>query len=138
MDRIVSKQEAQEIAAELKAAAEEILLRHGYDMSMPRTKYGNVFEWKITASPVEAGPNGVNLNSPEAQAFNMYASLYGMDLGLLGGTLDHKGETLTFIGVVPSRRKYPLAFRKADGSTILMTEMAGKLVKAPEQGDADA
>lgn len=130
-DRIVSKQEAQEIAAELKAAAEDIFLKHGYEMSMPRTKYGNAFEWKITASPVDAGPNGVNLNSPEAQAFNLYAEMYGLDPALLGGTLDHKGETFTFLGVVPSRRKYPLAFRKPDGSTILMTEMAGKLIKPP-------
>lgn len=130
-DRLVNRAECQELAEELRAAAEQVFLKHGYALDGSKAKYGSFFEWNVKASPVEMGPNGVNLNSPQAQAFTRWAASFGMTPEQLGGTMEMKGETLTFVGVEPKRRKYPLVFRRPDGSEVLYTEGVAKLVKAP-------
>jgi hypothetical protein len=126
----ISKTKAQAMIDELSPVVKEIMARHGMDPKFA-WKYGDWFEMKMTASAVEEGPNGVNLNSPEAQyfsrfGFTSYALSQVLQLSAPLGTLfTSKGKTYAFAGIAAKRSKYPIVGRNvADGSITFFTEVA--------------
>jgi hypothetical protein len=124
----ISKTKAQAMIDELSPVIKEIMARHGMDPKFA-WKYGDWFEMKMTASAVEEGPNGVNLNSPEAQYFSRFGfTSYSLNDTLrlsapLGTLFTSKGKTYAFAGIAAKRSKYPIVGRNvADGSITFFTE----------------
>lgn len=108
----VAKTTAIAIMDELESEINRVLEKHGLDKAKLKCKYGAHFELKIESATLELGENGVNLQSPEAQ----YYSRFG-HMGLhapLGTKFTHKGTSFVFIGIAPSRRKFPIAVRNLD------------------------
>lgn len=140
---MVSKEQGQKVAQEIKQAVEEILKREGLSLETTKMLYGEWFEFKIKAVSVELGLNGVNLASPEA----IYYTKYGFTAFIpgaiedsqqkltapLGTQIQVKGQTLTFAGIAPQRRKYPIAMLDEAGEMVFTTEaMVARLNNASE------
>lgn len=140
---MVSKEQGQKLAQEIKQAVEEILKREGLSLETTKLGYGEWFEYKIKAVSVELGPNGVNLASPEA----IYYTKYGFTAFIpgaieesqqkltapLGTQIQVKGQTLTFAGIAPQRRKYPIAMLDQAGEMVFVSEaMVARLNNASQ------
>jgi len=128
---MVSKETATQVAQEMKTAMEEILKRHNLDTQQVKWGHGDWFEWKITATAIELGPNGVNLATPEAQYYTKFGfSAYGQAPNFtqteltapLGTEIQVQGQTLYFAGIAPKKRKFPIAVINASGEMMFLTE----------------
>ena len=129
---MVSKETAAQVAQEMKTAMEEILKRHNLDTQQVKWGHGDWFEWKITATAIELGPNGVNLATPEAQYYTKFGfSAYQEGpiqfcktelTAPLGTEIQVQGQTLYFAGIAPKRRKFPIAVINASGEMMFLTE----------------
>lgn len=118
----VSREDAREISEEIKAAVEEILGRHGMEVTKLTTNYGDRYGFKVEASNVVRGEGGVNLESPYAKAYERLHSKYGLNAGLLGKRFVSRGRAYTFSGIATSRSKYPIAaISEDDGNTYFFT-----------------
>jgi hypothetical protein len=118
----VTKQQAQSLTKEIQEAVAAILAKHGLADPKVKTTYGDYYKFTLEASPENIGDNGVNMSSKEAVAYTKFHNAYDLPSGLLGKQIVVKGETVTFIGIATTRKKYPYAFRKSDGQTTLYTE----------------
>jgi hypothetical protein len=125
----VSKAQAEKISQEIKKAVEEILAANGLSAPTIRSKYGEWYEIKITASAVEVGENGVNLASPEATYFTKFgwSSFDGgrpVELTAPLGTkfANSQGE-YAFAGIDPKKKKNPIVARRlSDGAKVFFPE----------------
>lgn len=143
---MVSKEQGQKLAQEIKQAVEEILKREGLSLETTKLGYGEWFEYKIKAVSVELGPNGVNLASPEAiyyTKFGFTAHTYDENAtpawsvqeltAPLGTQIQVKGQTLSFAGIAPQRRKYPIAMLDQAGEMVFISEaMVARLNNASQ------
>jgi hypothetical protein len=108
----VAKTTALAIMNELEGEINRVLEKHGLDKAKLKCKYGAHFELKIESATLELGENGVNLQSPEAQYYTQFGYM-GLHAPL-GTKFTNRGATFVFIGIAPSRRKYPIAVRNLD------------------------
>lgn len=129
----IEKNEALEITNEIKAAINDIFKKHGMDAPQCKTTYGDFYRITIQASPLEAGPGGINLKSQEAQYYTRFGySVYrgAGDTVTLTAPLgtefrSDKGEPYLFAGIAAKRRKFPIvAVHAVTGETILFTDHA--------------
>jgi len=118
----VTKTQAQSLTKEIQEAVAAILAKHGLADPKVKTTYGDYYKFTLEASPENLDENGVNLSSKEAVAYTNFHNAYDLPAGLLGKQIVVKGETITFIGIATTRKKYPYAFRKENGETTLYTE----------------
>lgn len=129
---MVSKETATQVAQEMKTAMEEILKRHNLDSQQVKWGHGDWFEFKITATAIELGPNGVNLATPEAQYYTKFGfsahqtgpiqSAVTELTAPLGTEIQVQGQTLYFAGIAPKRRKFPIAVINASGEMMFLSE----------------
>jgi len=118
----VSKATAQAIIDELGPAINEVLTRHGLEAPKLQWKYGDWLELKATASLLEVGPHGINLQAPEVRYYQEYGYKSYIDRSTpdnpmrpavkleapIGTLFSAKGGTYAFAGISTSRRKYPV------------------------------
>jgi hypothetical protein len=116
----VSKATAQAIIDELGPAINEVLTRHGLEAPKLQWKYGDWLELKATASLLEVGPHGINLQAPEVRYYQEYGYKSYIDdkpgnikpsvklEAPIGTLFSAKGGTYAFAGISTSRRKYPV------------------------------
>jgi len=128
----IEKNKAIDITNEIKAAIDSIFKAHGMDTPQCKTTYGDFYKITIQASPLEAGPGGINLKSQEAQ----YYTRFGFSVYRAGDTVtltaplgtefrNDKGEPYLFAGIAAKRTKYPIvAIHAVTGETILFTDHA--------------
>ncbi len=112
MAHLVPQTEASIITAEIRAAVDAVLDRHGLKAGRMSTRYGDRYEFKIEASPVTEGPNGVNLTSPEATAYLASAKFHGFDPDALGKEFLLHGKFYVFEGELRRNHKYRWLFRE--------------------------
>jgi hypothetical protein len=125
----VTKEQAQAITAELKAAVEEVLGRHGLVASnATKTGYGDNYSFKVEAFRKREGRNGVNLASKEAKFFEFVGATHGLTNDDLGAVITLKGEKWTLTGARDSG-KFPF---------IAIRNKTGKVHGLPESDDVVA
>lgn len=117
MTSTITKEKAQAVSTEIKQAVEEILTRHNMNLSQIRTGHGEWFEFKVTATAIDLGLNGVNMATKEAQYYQRFGwTVYGHGpdfkseelIAPLGTMFTSQGKTYLFAGCAPSRKKYPI------------------------------
>lgn len=127
----VTKAVAKEISTEITEAVKKVLEKHGLGLGQVRSTYGDIYSIKIEATEVVNGDSGINLASKEAQAYNMFASSYGLNEGLLGKKFVSRGREFAFAGVSTSRSKYPImAVNLLDNKKYFFTRDIVKVVNA--------
>jgi|688.fasta_scaffold254698_4 hypothetical protein len=97
---LVDKQTAQAVTAEIQAAMQEILAKHGMEQGKVSIKYGEIFKVTFEATPVALNENGVNVNTPEAQSWLYLGEYRGFanPASVLGTTFTMNGKTFKFVG----------------------------------------
>jgi hypothetical protein len=142
----VSKETAQAVASEIDKAVRDILAKHGLESGKTSMGYGEWFDFKITATAVELGLNGVNLASKEAT----YYTKFGYTAYLGGDIVSDTGTPLTavlgtrfqgdyfFAGIDAKKRKNPIvAIDRKTGKTVFFAEnIIPRLNLASEQAGA--
>lgn len=119
----VTKAQASVISNEIQAAVDAILSKHGLVAGKVRTTYGDMFAFKVEATPLVKGENGVNLESIEAKDYLRFGNSYGLNAGLLGKKFVSNGDEYVFAGIAISRKKYPIVATKVlTGTTMFFTE----------------
>ena len=126
----VSKETAQAVASELDKAVRDILAKHGLQAGKTSMGYGEWFDFKITATSLELGLNGVNLATREATYYKKFGYT-----AYLGGDNDFTGTELTavlgtrfqgdyfFAGIDSKKRKNPvMAIDRKTGKTVFFPE----------------
>jgi hypothetical protein len=141
----VSKETALSVTTEIDKAVRDILAKHGLEAGKTTHGYGEWFEFKITASSVELGLNGVNLATKEAT----YYTKFGYT-AYLGGDSDFTGTPLKavlgtrfqgdyfFAGIDAKKRKNPVvAIDRKTGKTVFFPEtIIPRINLASEQAGA--
>jgi hypothetical protein len=123
----ITKQQCQEIDAEIDAAVNAILEKHGLQKTKRRSTYGDFYRYTIEAAAVLTNEEGVNLAAPEAIAWIANAPMLGFRKPeeALGSKFSYAGRTFFLIGFRPRARKHPIVARsEADGKTYVLPEQA--------------
>jgi hypothetical protein len=68
----ISKELASTVSKEIQQAVTDILKKHNLVVSKTSVGCGEWFDYKVTATALEEGPNGVNLSSKEAQYYTKF------------------------------------------------------------------
>lgn len=111
------------IMLELKTAAAEVFARHGLSEPKISGKYGDTLEVKLAGVLLVAGPNGVNLGSAEAIAFERFKVSYGLGHVSLGDTFISGGRQFALTGLATRNRRYPFTAKcLADGKSYKFTD----------------
>jgi len=126
----VDKALANIVGTEIDKAVREILAKHGLEAGRTSIGCGEWFDYKIVATAVELGLNGVNLATKEAK----YYTKFGFT-AYLGGDDDFVGTELTavlgtrfngdyaFAGIDAKKRKNPIvALDIKTGKTVYFQE----------------
>jgi hypothetical protein len=106
---MVDKRTCEAAMAELKAAAQGIFEKYGLEVTDTRGKYGQALEVTVKAAVLVKGDNGVNLGTPEAAEYQMWAKSLGMDPDALGKTFVSGGEVYALSGYNRRRPRYPFS-----------------------------
>lgn len=115
---MITKEKSREVSAAIVA----VLKEHGLVLDKSSSKYGTRYEIKILAHAPEIDEAGIDKASPDAIAFLNWPGEYGLNASALGQTIQMQDKSLTFLGVRPSRRRFPLLFvNNATGKQILYT-----------------
>ena len=129
----IAKGQATRITEEIRAEVDRVLVKHGLTVGKTSTRYGDMYEFKVVASEIVEGPNGVNLASEEALAYKVNAGhlawYAGRDVVLnpnaLGRIINLNGQQFVFLGMKPRSTKYPFLGRSThDGKTYKLPEVA--------------
>lgn len=123
----ITKMQAAAISAEINAAVEAILARHGLEKGRVSTTYGAGYTFKVDAAAVNTGANGVNTSSKEAQAWLANSYFFGVKNradaeAALGQKVTVGGRTLVFCGLNPRSTKYPFIVRNENGAMMKVGE----------------
>ncbi len=134
---LVTKQQSRAITEEISEAVKAILSKHGLAAPEIKTTYGDYYQLRIKSTPLAEGPNGVNLNSPEAQAYARDAEWNdALDPNALGRKFDVRGEEFIFTGSLVRGQKYVYAATKvSDGKSYRFTRDIERFL-APESAEA--
>lgn len=138
----VSKETASIVAKEIADAANEILARHGLEKSKQTAKYGSVFKITIEANATNWNERGVNLASPEAQAWLSFGGSYGFKnpaeaLGQVF-SVPMKGAIKTFklIGLNGDAERFPVVVQDVtDGTKSRLTHVTLKFIEGWSEYD---
>lgn len=125
----MTKQDAVELANDVRAAVAEILASRGYAQPTMKVVYGDSFKITFETTTVDLGDNGVNLASREAANYKDLAdyptAIFGkLDPDAIGKVYKWQGRDVVFLGYNPRAKKYPFVIRELD---------SGAMFKASEQ-----
>lgn len=123
-EHLVTRQQANVITEEITEAVNAILAKHGLADPKIKTTYGAYYQVKVQATPLAEGPNGVNLNSPEAQAYLAEAKWNDrLDADALGREFTVQGRKFYFAGSLTRGKKFVYsAIGAEDGRVYKFTE----------------
>lgn len=112
----ITASQCKTISAEIDAAVEVILNRHGLQRGRRNARYGPMLKYSIEAVQVTQGRNGVNTTSKEAQDFIAYASALGFKDGhaALGAPYQTLGKRYVLAGYRPRATKHPVLMTEVD------------------------
>lgn len=107
---LITKNDAIAISTDIENAINAILEKHNLKVNKIRSKYGDEYQFSISASPIKLNDKGVSVTSPEAQEFIMFGKHYGFDNpeATLGATFISNGKTLKFTGLSTRKSKFPV------------------------------
>lgn len=147
----ISKETANAVATELDAAVRAILTKHGLEAGKTTIGCGEWFDYKIVATAVTRGDNGVNLSSREATYYTKFGyTAYAGDDDFTGVELEaplgmrfSAGRPLqdyAFAGVDSKKRKNPIvAIDLTTGKTVYFADsIVARLNLAATQQKAGA
>lgn len=124
----VSRELADKVSGEIRAAALTVLAKHGLKATKMNTKYGDSFGLNITAVATKLDENGVNLTSAEAILYERYGH-YGLVNGAtvkltakLGAKFDSRGRKFMFAGVRSRGKSRILAKCEQDGKDYVFAD----------------
>lgn len=131
----ISKEVANVVSAEIDKAVREILANHGLLAGKTTIGCGEWFDYKIVATAIDLGPNGVNLASREANYYKKFGytayagedDFTGVELTAPLGTAftSSSGKVMAFSGVDAKKRKTPImAIEISTGKTFLFADAA--------------
>ena len=106
------KNKIEALASDVRAALKEVGEKHNVDLKAGTFRYGDKdVSCRITGLDLDAtgGASEEEVNYKERHSY------YGLPEDGLGKTFDHMGKTFTVTGLKPSRRKYPVSAKGADG-----------------------
>lgn len=93
------------INADINSAIQLVARKYGVSIKTTNSTFSNkTATTKVEISVISA--NGV-VNTPERDAFNRYAKMFGVTKNL-GETFNHNGATFTISGFAPRSSKYPV------------------------------
>lgn len=121
----ITRQQAITITKEIETATNEILTKHNLVPSPPKTTYGDNYQIKITASELVTTGTGINMGSPEAQAFILNASMYGITNPeeCFNETIHINGKEYALVGYKSRAPKRPFIMTDcSDGKTYVFPE----------------
>ena len=107
----INKELASTVSKEIQQAVDAILKKHNLVVSKTTVGCGEWFDYKVTATMLEEGPNGVNLSSRDAQYYTKFGfTSYDREcnptvLTAPLGTLFTSGKRVFAFGGVNSNRK---------------------------------
>lgn len=147
----INKETANAVATEIDAAVRDILAKHGLQAGKTTIGCGEWFDYKIVATALTLGENGVNLTSKEATYYTKFGytayagedDFTGIELTAPLGTRFSGGQPLkdyAFAGVDTKKRKNPImALDLSTGKTVYFADAIVKRVNlAAEQQKAGA
>lgn len=112
------------LRSELQKVINEYTNDTGLSIRVGNMKYSSdTIEIKLIGAIVSDGSN--NKYAKEAADFRKYANLYGLNVNHLGQTF----SDYTILGLVPSRRKYPILCEKNGGSILITLETYKNITK---------
>jgi len=128
---LVDKQTAQAVTAEIQAALQEILAKHGMEQGKVSIKYGEIYKVTFEATPVALNENGVNVNTPEAQMWLVMGQYRGFanPASALGTTFTMNSKTFKFVGYNDRASRMPVvAIDVKDGKQYKIDAKALKFI----------
>lgn len=117
--RTVDRATCQKIGAEIEAAIDPILARHGFERGKTTRNYGEYFGMRFQATPIGA-------EKPQESDWKHFASLFGLPEDALGKTIQMGGRTFTITGLNTRARRMP----------VMLADESGKSFKAPAESVA--
>jgi hypothetical protein len=122
MNQKISRSLAAQITADIELAVQSVLAAHGLQQEKVNTKYGDVYEFRITANIPTLNEQGVNVASESAQAWVLEARYNPLcadiddPAAVLGTRFSSGGHEWVFDGWNSRARRFPIvATRVADG-----------------------
>lgn len=116
----LSRQEYSNLMREFEAFVKPFAEKHNLQIKTEGggryTSDGKSLTFKLQMNVI--GADG-EVQSKEAKDFLALCEMYGLKKEHLGKSFTNKGETITIIGLMRRRPKYPIQCKKSDGSTIL-------------------
>lgn len=135
MNTTVDKAKAKVISEEIKQAVEAILAKHNLETTKISTGHGDWFEFKVQATAIQLGLNGVNLATKHALAytkfgFTSYANGEATELTApLGTKFTFRNAEYIFIGINGASKKNPIVIRSVvNGAEYGMPESGISLI----------
>lgn len=103
------------LAAEVETALAEVFARHGLTAPTVGATYTPTnIKFKVETNIDATDDSGVNVQSPEAIAYNRYGKSYGIVDNALGVEFTFAGDRFRFLGVKPTRPKFPISAAKVN------------------------
>lgn len=127
MNQTIDRAKARAIQDELAEAVRPILEAHGLKVAKGRASY-DVGMFRFT---VEAHSTGDN--DPKVVDWGRYAEGFGLPKGALGREMTYGSKRFRIVGLLPSRRRFPVvATRLDDGKELLLEAESVKRALARE------
>lgn len=128
----INKETANAVATEIDAAVRAILTKHGLEPGKTTIGCGEWFDYKIVATALTLGENGVNMTSKEATYYSKFGytayagedDFTGIELTApLGTKFTHLVSEYAFAGVDSKKRKNPImALDLKTGKTVYFSD----------------
>lgn len=107
------------LRAECEAALLVVAKKHGVVIGMMGTARYNstsaTFKLDVAVPNGDAPEGACATTIKAATDFKKMAGIFGLDAGMLGKTFEFEGSLVTIIGLLPSRRKYPVVCSPVSG-----------------------
>ncbi len=107
---------------DLSKALVEVEKQHGIKLEIGTISYTKISCSIRISSRIVPPENTKSVKELEYEEdFNNLKSFYGLKERKIGDVCVIKGERLTLLGIARSRKKYPISFKKSNGSNVLVS-----------------
>lgn len=128
----ISKQTAQAVTEEIQQALQVIFAKHNLEVGKISTGHGDWYEFKVQATAISLGLNGVNMASRYAVYYTKFGwTAYGENFEAteltapLGTKFSYNNRDVIFAGVDSAKKKFPIVVQDAQtGEVRLLPELA--------------
>lgn len=108
MTHVVDRMKARALSAEIDAAIAPVLAKHGMEKGKTHTTYGELYRFKIEATPIGAA-------KPEETDWQRFATLFNLPEDALGKEITLGGQKMKIVGLNTRARKMPVMLEAAGG-----------------------